>query len=79
MCKRYAEIISFFAEKGQARNNIIILNFEAEDLKQEHERLLGLNIGKVSDLMYVNVHMPYWYFNFEGPDGNTIEVAGKYV
>lgn len=72
-----AYIDDFFADKGQARNNIIILNFEVDDLKQEHERLLDLNIGKVSDLMYVNVHMPYWYFNIEDPDGNIIEITGR--
>lgn len=74
-----AYIDDFFADKGQFRNNIIILNFEVDDLKQEHDRLRKLNIGKVSDLMYVNVHMPYWYFNIEDPDGNTIGVTGKYV
>ncbi len=72
-----AYIDDFFADKGQARNNIMILNFEVDDLKQEHERLLGLNIGKVSELMYVNVHMPYWYFNIEDPDGNMIEITGR--
>lgn len=39
-----AYIDDFFADKGQLRNNIIILNFDIED-----------------------------------PDGNTIEVTGKYV
>lgn len=36
-----------------------------------------LILGKVSDLMYVNIHMPYWYFNIEDPDGNIIEITGK--
>lgn len=27
--------------------------------------------------MYVNVHMPYWYFNIIDPDGNTLEITGK--
>ena len=49
-----------------------------EDLKSEHERLKELNIGEVSELMYVNVHMPYWYFNITDPDGNTLEITGKY-
>lgn len=28
--------------------------------------------------MYVNVHMPYWYFNIFDPDGNALEITGKY-
>lgn len=72
-----AYIDDFFLDKGQAKNNIMILNFEVEDLKQEQERLKELKIGKVSELMYVNVHMPYWYFNVEDPDGNIIEITGK--
>ncbi len=65
-------------EKGEAKNNLMILNFEVEDLRQEFQRLKELEIGKMSEMMYVNVHMPYWYFNIEDPDGNTIEITGKY-
>lgn len=28
--------------------------------------------------MYVNVHMPYWYFSIIDSDGNTLEITGKY-
>ena len=56
----------------------MVFNFEVEDLKQEYERIKAQNIGEVSELMYVNMHMPYWYFNIEDPDGNTIEITGKY-
>ncbi len=73
-----AYIDDFFRDKGPAKNNIVILNFEVENLKQEYDRLSCLSIGKPSDLMYVNIHMPYWYFNIEVPDGNTIEITGKY-
>ena len=45
------------------KNNIIILNFEVKDLSSEYERLKSLNIGEVSQMMYVNIHLPYWYFN----------------
>lgn len=72
-----AYIDDFFQDRGENRNNIVILNFEVDDLKWEYERLRGLNIGRMSEMMYVNVHMPYWYFNIEDPDGNTIEVTGK--
>lgn len=60
-----AYIDDFFQDRGENRNNIVILNFEVDDLKWEYERLRGLNIGRMSEMMYVNVHMPYWYFNIE--------------
>ena len=28
--------------------------------------------------MYVNVHMPYYYFNIIDPDGNILEITGNY-
>ena len=65
-------------DKGVPKNNIVIFNFEVENLMDEYIRLKDLNIGKVSDLMYVNIHMPYWYFNIIDPDGNIIEITGKY-
>uniref|UniRef100_UPI0040563645 VOC family protein n=1 Tax=Acetatifactor sp. TaxID=1872090 RepID=UPI0040563645 len=51
---------------------------EVDDLRSEYERLKGLNIGAVSELMYVNVHIPYWYFNVTDPDGNILEITGCY-
>lgn len=73
-----AYIDDFTAETGEKKNNVIILNFEVEDLKAEYERIKGLGIGEVSDMMYVNVHHPYWYFNVIDPDGNVLEVTGHY-
>ncbi len=64
--------------KENPKNDIVVFNFETEDLKKEYKRLKNLNIGEVSDLMYVNVHMPYWYFNITDPDGNVIEITGQY-
>ena len=46
-------------------------------MKREYERLKEANIGEISELMYVNVHMPYWYFNIIDPDGNTLEITGN--
>ena len=37
-----------------------------------------MSIGEVSDILYVNVHMPYYYFNLIDPDGNTLEITGNY-
>lgn len=73
-----AYIEDFNKSKGNSKNDIVIFNFEVEDLKKEYQRLKNLNIGEVSDLMYVNIHMPYWYFNITDPDENIIEITGKY-
>ncbi len=73
-----AYIENFNEDKGIPKNNIVVLNFEVEDLKYEYMRLKNLCIGKISELMYVNIHMPYWYFNIIDPDGNVIEITGKY-
>lgn len=73
-----AYIDDFYKDTGTPKNNLVVFNFDVEDLKSEHERLKELNIGEVSELMYVNVHMPYWYFNITDPDGNTLEITGKY-
>jgi lactoylglutathione lyase len=73
-----AYIDDFYRDTGNPKNNIVVFNFVVEDLKKEYERLKAINIGEVSELMYVNVHMPYWYFNIFDLDGNTLEITGKY-
>lgn len=73
-----AYIEDFYRDLGELKNNIVVFNFEVEDLKKEYDRLKMANIGVVSELMYVNVHMPYWYFNIIDPDGNVLEITGKY-
>ena len=73
-----AYIDEFFRDVGEKKNNLVVFNFEVDDLKSEYVRLKELNIGEVSEMMYVNVHMPYWYFNITDPDGNTLEITGKY-
>lgn len=73
-----AYIDDFYKDTGTSKNNLVVFNFEVDDLQTEYERLKGLNIGEVSELMYVNVHMPYWYFNIVDPDGNTLEITGRY-
>ncbi len=40
--------------------------------------LKKLKIGAVSELLFVNIHMPYWYFTIKDPDGNEIEITGNY-
>ena len=73
-----AQIDDFNKNTGTPKNNLVVFNFEVDDLKQEYERLKKADIGEISEFMYVNVHMPYWYFNIIDPDGNTIEITGKY-
>ena len=73
-----AYIDDFFKEDEYKKNNIVIFNFEVEDLKSEYQRINQLGIGKVSEIMYVNVHMPYYYFNVIDPDGNILEITSNY-
>ena len=47
-------------------------------LISEYERIKKLKIGAVSELLFVNIHMPYWYFTIKDPDGNEIEITGNY-
>ena len=62
----------------ERKNKIIILNFYTEDLKKKYERIKKLNICKISEIMYVNIKEPYYYFNIYDPEENTIEICGKY-
>lgn len=72
-----AYIEDFYRDSDELKNNIVVFNFVVEDLKEEYERLKMANIGAVSELMYVNAYMPYWYFNIIDPDRNTLEITGK--
>lgn len=73
-----AYIDAFYKEEKLKKNNVVIFNFVVDDLKREHERIKALDIGEVSEVMYVNVHIPYYYFNVVDPDGNILEITGKY-
>ena len=77
-CFNQAYIDEFFRDKTEKKNNLVVFNFEVDNLKEEYERIKKLKIGKVSEIMYVNVHMPYWYFNVLDPDGNILEITGKF-
>ncbi len=58
--------------------NHVILNIGVEDLAAEYNRVKRLNIGAVSEIMYVNIAMPYYFFNLYDPDGTCIEITGRY-
>ncbi len=74
--KSYIE--SFNKSTTESINNIITLNFYTDNLKEEYERIKKLNICQTSDIMYVNITEPYYYFNIYDPEGNTIEICGDY-
>lgn len=71
--------IEFFKDNKIIYGNNFVLNFWIEDLNKEYERVLNLEIGQVSPIKYVNIAMPYYFFTLEDPDGNLIEVTGRYV
>lgn len=70
--------LRFYKERKITYGNNMVLNFWIEDLKKEHERIKKLNIGVVSEIMYLNISSPYYMFIVEDPDGNTIEITGGY-
>lgn len=72
-------IDNFGKINGKNINNIITLNFYTEDLNKEYERIKKLNIANISEIMYVNITEPYYYFNIFDPEGNTIEICGNYT
>ena len=73
-----AYIDDFIKEDDIKKNNIVIFNFEVENLESEYYRIQSLQIGEVSKIMYVNAHMPYYYFNVIDSDGNVLEITGNY-
>ena len=59
------------------KNNIITLNLYTDNLKSEYERIKDLQIGNVSEIMYVNITAPYYYFTIQDPEGNSLEISGE--
>ncbi len=70
-------INDFNTKNGEKKNNIVTFNFYTDDLKGEYERIKNLNLGEVSDIMYVNIVEPYYYFNISDPDGNVLEISSN--
>lgn len=33
-------------------------------------------MGEVSEIMYVNITEPYYYFTVKDPEGNLLEICG---
>lgn len=75
-----AYIKDFKKEQNKKFNNIITLNFYTKDLNTEYSRIKELNIGEISEIMYVNITEPYYYFTIKDPEGNLLEICGdKYI
>lgn len=75
-----AYIKDFNKAQEKKVNNIITLNFYTEDLNKEYSRIKDLDIGVVSEIMYVNITEPYYYFTVKDPEGNLLEICGdKYA
>jgi lactoylglutathione lyase len=72
-----AYIKNFRNNKIQYGNNMV-LNFYIDNLNEEYKRIKELNIGKMTEIMYINISSPYYHFLLEDPDGNTIEITGNY-
>ncbi len=71
------EYMDYYTNRQINYGNNFVLNFYIDDLNAEYERIKKLNIGKVTDIMYLNIKSPYYHFLLEDPDGNTIEITGR--
>lgn len=72
MSEDNADCVNFSDIKGSR----IILNFWAEDLSAEYERIRKLDIGILSEIKDTYPH--YHYFHLTDPDNNIIEITGGY-
>jgi len=70
--------LAFRREWAPTYGNSVVLNIFVEDLNAEHERIKALDIGPVSEIMYVNIVAPYYFFTLRDPDGNCLEITGGY-
>ena len=65
---KFDEVVDFY-EKVFQKNGIVY--------NEEYNRIKQLNICKMSEIMYVNITEPYYYFNIFDPEGNTIEICSN--
>lgn len=76
----YWEIFDNYSEIANSVNSRkVFINLGVEDLKEEYNRIKELGIAiQLTEIRFINVFSPYWYFNFMDPDGNPIEITGGY-
>lgn len=70
--------LKYFKQRKIIYGNNTVLNFWIEDLIKEYKRLELLQIGDMSEIMYLNISSPYHFFTVTDPDGNPIEITGGY-
>ena len=75
----FSYIAMLSRKESEKKNNVMVLNFMVEDLDAEYKRIKELNIGDVSEIMYIGVNVPYWYFTVTDPDGNIIEITADSI
>ena len=66
--------------KGFNIDFLVNLKFESYEnniIKIEITKIKVLNIGEISDIMYVNITEPYYYFTIKDPEGNLLEICGE--
>ena len=73
------EYLKYWKNRKIQDGNNFVLNFYIDDLNAEYERIKTLNIGKMTEIMYLNISSPYYHFLLEDPDGNIIEITGQYI
>ena len=74
-CYNDEYIKNFNIDRGEKKNNIVTFNFYTSNLKEEYNRIKKLNVCNMSEIMYVNITEPYYYFNIYDPEGNAIEIC----
>lgn len=65
---------------NRANTRKVFINLGVEDLRAEFNRIKGLGIAEqMTEIRFIHVFSPYWYFTFMDPDGNPIEITGGYT
>lgn len=77
--KKYEEYDNSVAIVKKQNTGKTVINLSTNDLKNEFDRICGLNIGSnMTEIRYINARNPYYYFTMKDPDDNTIEITGPY-
>ena len=71
----------FFRDIALAPNtHKFTFNFSADDLRASHARITALGLADdLSKIQYFCYVAPYYFFTLTDPDGNMIEITGKYT
>jgi lactoylglutathione lyase len=75
-CKAYFEGLNKYKTIVGSES---IFHFHAENLNEEYARVLSLDIGEVSDIIFMDSANPDHFFTVTDPDGNLMDISGKYT